>query len=374
MKILFILELFQPHVGGVEILFDNLIKWLISEWNSVTVLTSKFKKDLPSYERISDKLEIYRVGHNRYDFMFHCIAKWIKLAKKSDIIHTTTYNAAIPASLIARISHKKIVLTVHEIFWKLRYRFMWRKWFFFKLYENLIFKFHFDKFICVSNYTKNSLRIYCGLPDHKLVTVYNWLDYDHRNLTSFKQEDTDQIIEKHNLKKYYIWLFFWRPGISKWLEYFIKAIPDIIKEIHNFKAILIVSESNNNKADYEKKLIEKLKIQDHIIWIPWVKYKELWNYILASDFVVVPSLVEWFGFSAAETCTLNQNLIVSNIASLPEVVSWKINFVEPSNAKDIAAKAIDFHHGKYQEIANKKFLRSDNVDQTLEIYRELWWK
>ncbi len=374
MKILFILELFPPHVWWVEILFDNLIKWIIKEWNSVTVLTSKFKSDLPSYEKISDKLEIYRVGHNRYDFMFYCLAKWIKLAKKSDIIHTTTYNAAIPSSIIAKISHKKLVITVHEIFGKLRYKFLWWKWFFFKIYENLIFKFHFDKFICVSNYTKNSLRVYCWIPDYKLSTVYNWLDYDHRNLNSFKQEDTDQIIEKYNLKKHYTWLFFWRPGISKWLQYFIQAIPHIIKKIPDFKAILIVSESNNNPATKEKKIIDILNIKDHIIWIPWVKYKELWNYILASNLVVVPSLVEWFWFSAAETCTINQNLIVTNTASLPEVVSGKINFVEPSNAEDIAAKAIDFYHNKYQEIEKKEFLRSDNVEATLDIYRDVIWK
>lgn len=374
MKILLILELFPPHVGWVEILFDNLIKWLISEWNEVKVLTSKFKPDLPSYEKVSDKLEIYRVGHNRYDFMLYSLFKWIKLAKRADIIHTTTYNAAIPSSIIAKITHRKVVLTVHEVFWKLRYRFIWWKWFFFKLYENLIFKFYFDKFICVSNYTKNNLRIYCWLPDAKLITIYNWLDYDHRNLNSFKQEDTDEIIKKHNLNSHYTWLFFWRPGISKWLEYFIKSIPDIIKTISNFKAILIVSESNNNKADYEKKLIKKLKIQDNIIRIPWVKYKELWNHILASNFVVVPSLVEWFGFSAAETCTLNQNLIVSNTASLPEVVSGKINFVEPSNSKDIADKAIDFYNGKYQEIEKKEFLRSDNVEETLDVYRDISWK
>lgn len=374
MKILFILELFQPHIWWVEILFDNLIKWLISKWNSVTVLTSKFKKDLPSYEKISDKLEIYRVWHNRYDFMFYCISKWIKLAKKCDIIHTTTYNAAIPASIISKITNKKIVITVHEIFGKLRYRFLWWKWFFFKLYESLIFKFNFDKFICVSNYTKNSLRIYCWLEDNKLITVYNWLDYDNRNLDNFKQEDIEKIIKKYNLKDNYIWLFFWRSWISKWLKYFIQAIPDIIKKIPKFKAILIVSESSNNKADYERKLINKLNIKNNIIRVPWVKYKELWNYILASDFVIVPSLVEWFGFSAAETCTLNKNLIVSNIASLPEVVSGKINFVEPANSEDISNKVVNFYNNKYQIIQKKEFLWSSNVNQTLDIYKEILWK
>ncbi|MCF7834541.1 glycosyltransferase family 4 protein [Candidatus Gracilibacteria bacterium] len=374
MKILFILELFQPHIGGVEILFDNLIKGLISKGNSVTVLTSKFKKDLPSYEKISDKLEIYRVGHNRYDFMFYCISKGIKLAKKCDIIHTTTYNAAIPASIISKITNKKIVITVHEIFGKLRYRFLGWKGFFFKLYESLIFKFNFDKFICVSNYTKNSLRIYCGLEDNKLITVYNGLDYDNRNLDNFKQEDIEKIIKKYNLKDNYIGLFFGRSGISKGLKYFIQAIPDIIKKIPKFKAILIVSESSNNKADYERKLINKLNIKNNIIRVPGVKYKELGNYILASDFVIVPSLVEGFGFSAAETCTLNKNLIVSNIASLPEVVSGKINFVEPANSEDISNKVVNFYNNKYQIIQKKEFLWSSNVNQTLDIYKEILGK
>ncbi|MEI7557856.1 MAG: hypothetical protein WCJ45_03325 [bacterium] len=87
-------------------------------------MTSKFKPALSSYEKISDHLEIYRVGHNRYDFMFYCLRKGVQLARWADIIHTTTYNSAIPASIIGKITHKKVVLTVHEIFGKLRYRFM----------------------------------------------------------------------------------------------------------------------------------------------------------------------------------------------------------------------------------------------------------
>ncbi|MBU0626082.1 hypothetical protein KKH82_01285 [Patescibacteria group bacterium] len=55
--------------------------------------------------------------------MRFCIRKGIKLAKQHDVIHTTTYNAAIPASIIGRISKRKVVITVHEIFGKLRYKF-----------------------------------------------------------------------------------------------------------------------------------------------------------------------------------------------------------------------------------------------------------
>lgn len=144
MKILFILDLYKPHVGGVEILFENVINGLQEQGHEIVVLTSRFRSDIPEYEKISEHLEIYRVGHNRYDFMFYCLKRGIALAKQCDIIHTTTYNAAIPASIIARIVGKKVVLTVHEIFGKLWYRFMGWKGFFFKLFESLIFLFPFD--------------------------------------------------------------------------------------------------------------------------------------------------------------------------------------------------------------------------------------
>ncbi|MDR0606958.1 MAG: glycosyltransferase, partial [Candidatus Peribacteria bacterium] len=123
MNILFMLDLFKPHVGGVEVLFDNVVNGLLAQGHQVKVLTTKFKPELSSYEKVSEHYEIHRVGHHRYDFMFFCLSKGIKLAKWADVIHTTTYNAAIPASIIGKIAKKKVVLTVHEIFGKLRYRF-----------------------------------------------------------------------------------------------------------------------------------------------------------------------------------------------------------------------------------------------------------
>lgn len=370
MKILFILDLYKPHIWGVEILFENLINWLIEKWHKVKILTSKFNKELAKYEILENWVEVYRVGHNRYDFMFYCFNQWISLAHRADIIHTTTYNSAIPTSIIGKISHKKVVLTVHEIFGKLRYKFMGRKWFFFKLFENLIFKFHFDKYICVSNYTKNCLRIQYGIEDSKLTTIYNGIDYKLWNRDSFTEENIETIREKYNLNKHYTWLFFGRPWISKGLSVYLDAIPDIIKKIPNFVALLIVSESQNNIADRERKIIDALHIKKHIIWIPGVKYNELWNYILASDCVVVPSLAEGFGFAAAEVCALDKELVVSNIASLPEVVSWKVNFVESGNSSDIALKVIDLYNKKYKKIHRKDFLWETNIKKTLAIYGE----
>lgn len=374
MKVLFILDLYKPHIWWVENLFENIINNFVQRWIKVVVLTSRYSKNLKKYEKINENLEIYRKWHNRYDFMFFSIFLWLKLAKNCDIIHTTTYNSAIPANIIWFLSRKKVVLTIHEIFWKLWYEFMWIKWFFFKFFEDCIFKLYFEKYICVSNYTKNNLRITYWISDSKLITIYNWIDYKKRNKDNYRVSEVEEIKKKYNLEKNYCGLYFGRPWISKWLEYYLQVITEIKKEIANFKAILIVPENDKKRTIYIKNLIKNLQIEDSIVWIPWVSSNKIWNYILAVDFVIVPSLAEWFGFAAAETCALDQNLITTNIASLPEVVSGKINFIEPANPMSIKEAVVNFKNWKYIEIPKKKFLWDDNIEKTLEVYQEVLWK
>ena len=371
MKILFILDLYKPHIWWVEILFENIISRLEKKWHRIIILTSRFNKKVKKYEKISDNIEIYRVWTNRYNFMPFSILKWIKLAKECDLIHTTTYNSAIPSWFIWKFSWKKVILTVHEIFWKLWYRFLWWKGFFFKQFEDLIFKFNFDKYICVSNYTKNSIRLVYWIEDKKLITVYNWVDYKIWNNDNYKKNDIEKIRKDNDLENYYVWLFFWRPWISKWLEYYIKSIPEITKSIPNFKAFLIVSNNDKKRFNFIDNLIKKLNISNNVILKTSVKYTDLWKYILASNLVIVPSLAEWFWFSAAETCALWQKLVVSEIASLPEVVSWKINFVNPWDEKSITEWILNFYNNKYLKIPEKRFLWDDNIEKTLDIYNEL---
>lgn len=374
LHILFVLDLYSPHIGWVEILFENIISRLEKKDVEITILTSRFSSKVPKYEKISKNIEIYRSWWNRYIFMLSWILLWIKLAKKVDIIHTTTYNAAFPAYVIWKFSRKKVIITVHEIFWKLWYNFMWWKWFFFKLYEDFIFKLWFEKYICVSNYTKNSLRLRYGISDKKLTTIYNGIDYVKWDKDNFQDSAIKEIIMKHDLNTSYCWLYFGRPWISKWLEYYVESIPMILKKIPNFRAVCIVPGNDSKRISIIKNIISKLWIEKNIIWIAWVENSELWNYILACDFVIVPSLAEWFGFSAAESCALEKNIVVCEVASLPEVVSGKVCFVEPGNSESIAKWIIQMHKWKYQKIPKKDFPWEKNVSATIDIYEEILWK
>ena len=120
MKILFVLENYWPHVGGVERVFKNLCEGLVEKGYKVGVVTHRLK-GTKRFETVKG-VKIYRIScfDNRYLFTFFSFFKVLKLAKVADVIHTTTYNGAPPAWLAAKWLKKPVVITVHEVlgdFW-----------------------------------------------------------------------------------------------------------------------------------------------------------------------------------------------------------------------------------------------------------------
>jgi glycosyltransferase involved in cell wall biosynthesis len=93
--------------------------------------------------------------------------------------------------------------------------------------------------------------------------------------------------------------------------------------------------------------------------------------IIAADTVVIPSLSEGFGFSAAESCALGTPIVVSRVASLPEVVSGKVIFVEPGNVKNLESGLQKAVEGKFEIIAPKHFSWEKNVRKHLKLYKSL---
>lgn len=123
--ILFILDYYLPHKGGSETVFEAIISRLLDKGYIITLLTSHFDSQLPTYEK-KENFHIYRIGKSRISFIFWALIKGIKIFKKNknyenvSLIHTSTYGGAIPASILGKIFRKRVVLTVHEIFGKLR--------------------------------------------------------------------------------------------------------------------------------------------------------------------------------------------------------------------------------------------------------------
>ncbi len=110
----------------------------------------------------------------------------ISEAKKADVIHTTTYNAALPAYIVARLTGKKVVVTFHEVWGNLWFRLPYlnelqRRIYF--GYEQLMLRLNFDQIFAVSDFTEDAL-IKAGIDASKIKRIYNGIKYETPHTTT----------------------------------------------------------------------------------------------------------------------------------------------------------------------------------------------
>jgi hypothetical protein len=101
-ELLFILDYYAPHRGGIENVFENIISRLTKKNYHIHLLTSRFDPTLPEREQHTN-LTIYRIGNGRKSFFFHAFWKGANILshnKQIQIIHASTYTSAFPASIL----------------------------------------------------------------------------------------------------------------------------------------------------------------------------------------------------------------------------------------------------------------------------------
>jgi len=113
MNIIFFLEYYYPNIGGVETLFKNLIDNLAQENHKITIITARPYPNSPLREQ-DGNISIIRI-RSRYIFTFLGFFYLIRHISKGDFIHTTSYNAAIPAFFAGKLFRKKVIVTFHEV-------------------------------------------------------------------------------------------------------------------------------------------------------------------------------------------------------------------------------------------------------------------
>jgi len=370
MKILFVLENYIPHIGGVEILFKTLTENLVKKGHSATVLTHRLTGT--KKEEVINGVKVARVScfHSRYLFSFFAIPKAIKLAKEHEIIQATTFTGVLPAWVASKIIKKPSILSVMEV-WIGKWRTITEAGavssFLHNLLEKIIYKFKFDKYTAISKSTAGQLAD-IGIDKNKIEVIYPGIDYNHWNPSKY-----DEIRKRLDIDKKFVYFFYGRPGISKGLEYLIRAVPLISKKIKNSILAAIVSKDKTYKKRYEYilDLIRKLKIQDKVLIIDPISYNELPNYIKMADCVVVPSLAEGFGFTTVESCAMGKPVVASKVGSIPEVISGKYVLVKSRSAEAIADGVVNVYNNKFVKSELKKFELEDNIKGYLKVYEEL---
>jgi glycosyltransferase involved in cell wall biosynthesis len=371
-NILFCLDYYYPHLGGAEVLFTGLAEGLAREGFHVRVLTQKVPGTL-DYE-VRNGVEINRIScfGSRYVFTLRVTTKLLRLAESADIIHATTFASTLPAWFVAKITGIPLVLTVHEVWVGL-----WKQVsdagsisnFLNDKIERFIYWFNYQNYIAVSNSTARAL-LKLGIPHSKVHVIYNGLDYD---FWSPHGHDRAAKRESLGLQDHFTFFFSGRPGCSKGLPILLRAFAEIHKLHPDVRLLALVSRAKAVKKGFQEaeKLIEKLHLQDAVNLHEPVPPEEVPDYVYCADTVVVPSLSEGFGFAAAEACAMQRPVIVTDNASLPEVVSGKVLTVPPNHVEALAYAMERAIQDDFQLIPEKRFLLSTNLNQHIALYNSI---
>lgn len=369
MRILFVCENYFPHHGGAEVVFKNLAENYVKRGHPVTVLTHRLPRTKKN-ETING-VKIIRISslNSRYLFTFLAIWKAISLARRHDLIQTTSFNGAPPAWLAARIVKKPVVITVHEVWsgrWQAITSFSWIKSIAHEILERLIYLLPYNRYICVSNATKNDLTK-LNIPNHKVEVIYNGLDYDFWDKAKVNNKD---LKKKLGLEKNYVFFSWGRPGPTKGFSYLIKAFKIISEK--SPQALLLLMLGKIKMHEFRRieifNLVNQLGLKERVKIIDSCSDEGLRNFICMVDCVIIPSTSEGFGYTTVESSALGTPVVVSSAGSIPEVVSGYHLIFKNRNIEDLADKAISATLGNFEFKKPKVFKWSESVDKYLEVY------
>lgn len=374
MNILYVYEFYTPHVGGGEIALQHLAEGMVARGHTVHIVTSRLP-DTAAEETLNG-VQIHRVWvprfATRYWFMLLSLGSIFKLAKSADLIHTFTYTAVPPAWIVAQLRNKKIVLTVHEFWGKLWRSFsglnsasaVLHRWF-----ERSLFFLPMTQWVAISHATEKNLRE-ISVPAQKLSVIYQGIDQELFQRPA--EEEINALRAKINVSEQtFVYLFFGRPGISKGLEYLLRAVAEISQNIPDSQLWLILAKEP--KTQYEKmlQLIKQLGIEPSVRLIDPVERTKLPTYLSAAQTVVVPSLSEGFGFSVAEACAVGTPVVATEAGSIPEVVSGKYLLIPPADPKAIAQAVKRIQKQDLVRTPLKKFTWGENALKHEQLYLSL---
>lgn len=368
---------FLKKETGVGIYLKNLI-WNLSRIDTKNnyYLFSSSLKDRFDRKKIPDSSNFSLVDYpfpvSLVNFLWNTV-NFPKIDffifKKIDIVHSP-HPLLIP-------TYGKCIITVHDLF-------------FFKSPDSTVREMRSDfpekvadsiekadGIICPSQFTKSEIIRLFGCKKDKIKVIPHGVD------ENFKKEPKDWEIErvksKYSLPEKFI-LFVGNIEPRKNLETLIEAFRIFKEEFKDYK-LLIVGEGVLG-FDKIKSKIEKMKLQEDVIFTGYVGNEELPIIYRLSSIFVFPSIEEGFGLPLLEAMACSVPVVASGISSIPEVAEDCAIYFSPQFPEEIAEKLrlVLQNETLRTELIRKGRKRVEDfswlkcAERTLEFYREIYEK
>lgn len=355
----------QGSIGGGETYLYNLVTNLDKKSYEPVVLSFTEGEMVDKLRSNGIKTHVIKTEK---PFSFHLYNKVSKLMKEEniDIVHMhgtrASTNSLIPSNKLGLPS----IYTVHgwsfhtgnnSIVTNLRV-----------IAEKFITK-NSTHTVCGSKSDLETGNKYCSKGNYKL--IHNSIDTEKfspdKIITNFRTENG---FENNDI----LVAFIGRVTFQKDPQTFIKSIPEVIKEIHNAKFIMMGDGELKNDCIM---LAEKLNVKDKIKFLPFSKNVE---YVLkAVDVFVLPSLWEVIPLALLEAMSMEKICIATNIPGTTEALVEDENgyLFQVGNSYQLANKIkkanLNFHKTNIiQKNARKTVVSNFDIKRLVKKNEELY--
>ena len=269
------------------------------------------------------------------------VTNYLGLKYKNAVIFNTSQ---LEGQIVLLFKRNFIITLIYDLI-PLIYKFP-KQYFYFKYILPFVIR-NSAFILTVSQYTKNMLVSKYNISEDKIVVVPMAASKIFKRLKNFQKENFILYVGRfHKLK-----------NIQGILDAF-----SILRDRYklDYKLILVGSGNINSFLLNRQSVIRYIEIYENISDF---KLVELYN---KASLFVFPSLYEGFGFPPLEAMACGCPVIVSNVASLPEVCGDAAYYVDPYDVESTA-------DGMYK-ILTDKALRENLIKNGLERVKQFSWE
>lgn len=189
-----------------------------------------------------------------------------------------------------------------------------------------------DHIITISENTKKDLIKEINIPAEKITVTHLAVNKTYQVLRD--EEWINIILEKFNLEnnKFILSVSTLEPRKN-----YLRLIKAFAQSKRQDEKLVIVGKKGWGYQEVFE-LVKKMNLKGAVIFLDYVKDKELLALYNTCKFFVMPSLYEGFGLPPLEAMACGAPVIVSNRSSLPEVVGEAALLVDPYSVEDLQEK------------------------------------
>lgn len=282
-----------------------------------------------------------------------------------------------PTHYIPRFSPVKRIVTIFDLAY-LHFPQMYKNDDFWKLKNWTKFSIlNADAIVTISNFCKQDIIKEYKINKDKITIAYPGFHPEIFHQIKDKNE-IQQIIDKYQIQgKYIIYIGTIQPkkNLIRLIESF--------KDIDNLKLVIVGKTTGLGRQGWKfEEILKKPKelgIEDKIIFTGFAPTEDLPYLLNGAEAFILPSLYEGFGIPVIEAMATGTPVIVSSVASLPEVAGKAGLFVDPLSVDQItqairtiaADKKLNIKKSKESLIQSKKFSWKKMAKIVLKTFEEV---